>query len=221
MNRFFLILGVIGLVWAGSPLPTSAQLLASTRSQAPTETSQPRGMLTLKQALLQLKAHCEVDLLFEKTLIQSREGVATRLNLNSRLEVNLQALLNPYGLRYKRIRANTYLIMADKVSGLTATPVGMGSRPLEASLQAHSLPSVTTGLPINARVTALAERSVTGRVTSETGEGLPGVSVVIKSAGGVATRGTTTDAEGRYRLPIPSTAIQFNPALTQNPNYGK
>jgi len=46
------------------------------------------------------------------------------------------------------------------------------------------------------------ERSVSGKVTSaEDGSGLPGVNVVVKGT----TNGTVTDAEGNYRINVPST----------------
>src|SRR5690606_38695047 len=38
-----------------------------------------------------------------------------------------------------------------------------------------------------------------GRVTDEKGEGLPGVSIIVKGT----SRGTTTDLEGQYTLTIP------------------
>jgi TonB-linked SusC/RagA family outer membrane protein len=44
-----------------------------------------------------------------------------------------------------------------------------------------------------------AEQTVTGTVSDENGGLLPGVSVVVKNT----TRGTTTDAEGKYKLTIP------------------
>ncbi|WP_224997871.1 TonB-dependent receptor [Cesiribacter sp. SM1] len=43
------------------------------------------------------------------------------------------------------------------------------------------------------------ERIVTGRVTDDTGEGLPGVSIRVKDTG----VGTVTDMDGNYRLSIP------------------
>ncbi|GAB3221478.1 TonB-dependent receptor [Spirosoma arcticum] len=41
--------------------------------------------------------------------------------------------------------------------------------------------------------------SVKGRVSSETGEGLPGVNVLVKATG----KGTVTDSDGRYALTVP------------------
>ncbi|HEY0110147.1 MAG TPA: SusC/RagA family TonB-linked outer membrane protein, partial [Fibrella sp.] len=47
---------------------------------------------------------------------------------------------------------------------------------------------------------AQAPLSVTGRVTDETGQALPGVTVLIKNS----SNGTTTSAEGTYRLSVPA-----------------
>ena len=46
--------------------------------------------------------------------------------------------------------------------------------------------------------TAMAQRTVSGKVTDNTGEGLPGVNVVIKGT----TNGVTTDLDGNYRLSV-------------------
>lgn len=43
------------------------------------------------------------------------------------------------------------------------------------------------------------DREIKGRVTDEKGEGLPGVSIIVKGT----SRGTTTDLEGQYTLTIP------------------
>ncbi|QJW92326.1 TonB-dependent receptor [Spirosoma taeanense] len=49
----------------------------------------------------------------------------------------------------------------------------------------------------------VADRTLTGRVTDEKNEGLPGVSIVVKGT----TRGTVTDADGRYRLDVPESGV--------------
>jgi TonB-dependent SusC/RagA subfamily outer membrane receptor len=43
------------------------------------------------------------------------------------------------------------------------------------------------------------QKTVAGRVTGENGEGLPGVTVLVKGT----TNGTTTDTEGKYSLNLP------------------
>ncbi|QDK82003.1 TonB-dependent receptor [Spirosoma sp. KCTC 42546] len=45
-----------------------------------------------------------------------------------------------------------------------------------------------------------ADRTLTGRVTDEKSEALPGVSVILKGT----QRGTVTDADGRYKLDVPN-----------------
>lgn len=51
-----------------------------------------------------------------------------------------------------------------------------------------------------------ADISVSGKVTDEKGDGLPGVSVVVKGS----TQGTTTDGTGSYRLNIPTILSDFS-----------
>ncbi|GAB3267207.1 TonB-dependent receptor [Larkinella harenae] len=46
------------------------------------------------------------------------------------------------------------------------------------------------------------DRDIAGKVTDEKGEGLPGVSVVVKGT----TRGTSTDGDGQFRLNVPDGA---------------
>lgn len=48
-----------------------------------------------------------------------------------------------------------------------------------------------------------AQRTVSGRITDDTGEGLPGVNVLIKGT----TTGTQTDIDGNYRLSVEDDAI--------------
>ena len=45
----------------------------------------------------------------------------------------------------------------------------------------------------------LAQRTVSGKVTDDTGEGLPGVNVVIKGT----TTGVTSDLDGNYSISVP------------------
>ena len=48
----------------------------------------------------------------------------------------------------------------------------------------------------------VADITVQGTVTDDKGESLPGVSIVLKGA----QKGTTTDADGRYKLDVPNPA---------------
>lgn len=47
-----------------------------------------------------------------------------------------------------------------------------------------------------------ADETITGTVTDDGGQALPGVSIVVKGT----TKGTTTDAQGNYRISVPDRA---------------
>ncbi|WP_370086857.1 SusC/RagA family TonB-linked outer membrane protein [Ekhidna sp.] len=53
-------------------------------------------------------------------------------------------------------------------------------------------------LVLSAAFFAVAQRTVSGKITDDTGESLPGVNVVIKGT----TTGTTTDLDGNFRLQV-------------------
>lgn len=153
---------------------------------------------TLKQTLLLLKEHYGVDILFEESVVARQPSPAELLNLHAKLETNLNTLLKPSGFRFKKMRSGAYLILPPKNAGkaldhqselpttatANATPIA-GISPLQTT-------QLTEAAPVDVRIS--------GRVTSETGEGLPGVSVVIKGT----TKGTTTDAQGRYQISVPT-----------------
>ncbi|MDN5202196.1 TonB-dependent receptor [Fulvivirgaceae bacterium BMA10] len=58
-------------------------------------------------------------------------------------------------------------------------------------------------LPKNSIEEVFLEKTITGKVTDENGQGLPGASIIVK---GTAT-GTTTDLNGNYKLDVPDDAI--------------
>jgi len=160
----------------------------------------PAGQ-SLRQTLLQLKTHYQADILFEESVVSGVPPTALpeSINLNARLETNLNTLLKPYGLRFKKLKSGAYLILTKGNDTPTAvlnspvleTLVNPGSLP---GLQRMSVGSVTEIVSTDVRIT--------GRVTGETNEGLPGVTVLVKGT----TRGTTTDSEGRYQLSTPDGA---------------
>ncbi|MCX6218658.1 TonB-dependent receptor [Spirosoma sp.] len=188
---------------------TVAQTLAFARPPQHTDSKQPGKNTTgigtsqpLKQTLLQLKEHYGVDILFEESVISRHLSPLEPLNFNARLETNLDLLLKPYGLRFKKLRSGAYLILPPKNSSraiinlpapIPMTTAGTGSVSLAG------LANLATVQPMEALQTDVR---ITGRVTGETGEDLPGVSVVVKGS----SRGTTTDAQGRYQLSIPTDA---------------
>lgn len=80
-----------------------------------------------------------------------------------------------------------------RLCGLYGAPLLMAA--LSGSSPVYAAPTLTRN-PSNTPIVAMADRTLTGRVTDEKNEALPGVSVIIKGS----QRGTVTDADGRYRL---------------------
>ncbi|GAB3925412.1 SusC/RagA family TonB-linked outer membrane protein [Larkinella terrae] len=156
--------------------------------------------LTLKQTLLELKAHYGVDILFEESVVGRNLSPVEPLDLSARLETNLNTVLKRYGLRFKKLRSGAYLILPPKNSDRSAISLPQLTNTSTAGNGPIPLAGLTNISPTQLIGVAPVDVRVSGRVTSETGEGLPGVSVVVKGS----PRGTSTDAEGRYQLSVPN-----------------
>lgn len=191
----------------GPPCP--AQLLALGRqipvkaTRATTETRQ------LRDVLQTLKSHYKVDILFEGGLVENISVATGELDFSRRVEYNLDKLLQPNRLRYRKVKEGFYMILSDTKSrrkNLSDVNTPSSNQTTNGSL--------TTGSPLTARIggavllengllpAALPDQVVTGKVTDERGEALPGVNVVIKGT----QRGTATDASGAFRFSVPDGA---------------
>ncbi|GAB3943167.1 TonB-dependent receptor [Spirosoma harenae] len=195
----FSLLLLLAQVW-----PASGQVMAKryamNTSISPLQRVQPTAQLPLKEALVQLKKTYQVDLLFEDKAI---EGYMTpAVDFTKPVEVELRQLLQPFGLKYKKVKKNAYLIQTGKAGKSKSTPLVINSTGIEL----ESLPSsVSSTLTIKnqevaePREVAVVDKVVTGTVRDAKGEALPGVNVLLKGS----TKGTTTDGEGAFRLSVP------------------
>lgn len=169
------------------PPPGFGQVLASARpSQTEMRQTQP---VRLRDALLKLKESYGADILFEEKLLDDFKVSSTAVNPAKTLEQNLDALLASTGLKYKKIKENTYVLLApkDRRKKESAVPVRESSAlPQDSPLA--SLAPVTRA--------EVAESTVRGTVVDAKGEPLIGVSVLVKGT----TRGTATDVAGKYEI---------------------
>ncbi|GAB3342849.1 TonB-dependent receptor [Larkinella ripae] len=191
-----LVLGLIQPGWA--------QMLA----KAQTTTRQPQSVRAenrqLKETLRELKTFYKVDILFFDRIVDGYVVSADAIRWDDQLETNLETVLKPFGLAYKKSRNGGYVITGKEPQRRTDLPAGRFpettlARPLENRKSAETL---TTDAPnaVASEKPAVAEINVQGRVTDGTkGDELPGVSIVLKGS----TRGTTTDGSGTYRLAVP------------------
>jgi hypothetical protein len=204
MQQLSKVLSGALLLLYGVHSPAAAQNIAAAGPfTEPPAQAAPAGrqMLTLKHVLQGLERRYEASFIYRSELVDLEVAFDEKTE-PATLEEALENVLKPNGLYFEKVRDNFYLIHAGKTNPArymrrinriegTASTAGGTSPDLLAERVAR------LGLTLNA--TAGYEITVRGRVTSEAGEGLPGVNVLLKGS----TTGTTTDAGGNYSLNVP------------------
>lgn len=147
-------------------------------------------MVTLKDALQDLKKRYHFRFAYREGLLEGKIVPVALMDQQQAPEVQLEKLLSVCNLTYKQINKKQFSIFSDVAQ--TVAPVG------EASSQAQATdPAVTTS---EVFAPSAPELTITGTViSSDDGQGLPGVNVVVKGT----TMGTTTDSDGKYTLSAP------------------
>ncbi|RDB05842.1 SusC/RagA family TonB-linked outer membrane protein [Runella aurantiaca] len=191
---------LVGVVlWLLTAPRLSAQLLAFNQQAAPRlEPQTPAGKVSLRDALMQFKKQHGIDILFEEKIVDGISIPTGQLSRHNNAERNLSQMLRPLGLRLKKVSKDTFVIVSSKANPKavlqeTPSPVGPSVVERPSNLVAQ-LSTLNNSLPANQTI----EKMVTGVVTSESGERLPGVNVVIKGT----QRGTATDENGSFRVEV-------------------
>lgn len=163
------------------------------------QVNQP-GTITLRKALMQLKKQYNIDILFEEKLLEGVIVPKDLLNHKKSLDDNLSVLLQSVGLRFKKVRQDAYVVFAPKKETSKETPPSDKDQTARsADWPADAVLSNRGGAGPATAWEAQGSWVLSGMVKSETGEGLPGVSVILKNT----NTGTTTDVDGKFKLPIP------------------
>jgi TonB-linked SusC/RagA family outer membrane protein len=195
-SKFGLILTVIllGNQLGRTQTFAKAQAVFQKNNDTP-RTAAPRP---LKDALNELMQKYQVEIMFERQAVEGFTVPAGTLNQNFKLEKNLDNLLRPLGLKYKKVNSSSYLVIGERKSKKTS---GSSERfPDAVTSEQETERELTTEVPVPLEKREIAEQTVKGKVTdAEKGEGLPGVSVLIKGT----AKGTTTNPNGEYSLSIP------------------
>ena len=129
--------------------------------------------LSLPDVLATIERASGLRFTYVPALVERQQRVSLDAD-NEKITSVLDRLLKPLQIDYSLRKK--YIILKRSV------------QPLELPLKATSSVEAPTAI------------QVTGRVTSDAGETLPGVSVVLKGT----TTGTTTDVNGRYTLSVPA-----------------
>ena len=158
------------------------------------------NQLSLREALLKLESKFDVRLAFKESLVRNRYVEKKEISLEN-VEEALDAILINHNLRYKKIDKRHYVIKTAS-SGKEGFLPGKPANTKTGSGHDDNTMSEATRKRYREMIVRL-ERNITGKVTTDTGEPLPGVNVLIK---GTLT-GTVTDVEGNYKLSVPDDAV--------------
>ncbi|MCF0074926.1 TonB-dependent receptor [Dyadobacter sp. CY261] len=174
---------------AAQPLPAQAQPNAAQRGESRAK--------NLKDLLVDLGKQHQVSILFEEETVKNIVVTGADYHQEgSKLERQLTDLLKPFNLRFKKAGKEAYVIVPrfekkDPESGIatieSATIAPPASPAASDKADASILKIIRSGRE---------EVTVKGKVSDEHGDGLPGVSVVLKGS----QRGVTTDLSGKYEI---------------------
>lgn len=191
-------------VWLLAGIPTGfgqAQAIAFVHQQIPPDLSQDqgKGVMQLRDALKLLEGHYKVDIVFGDRIVQDFAVSAEKVLLKGTLEENLGRILQSTGLKFRKIGNNSYAILA------------RGERKKQPELKNGDTPEAITpqkntmiqAFPAEDFTTPAVEKKVSGRVTDEKEEPLPGVNILVKGT----QRGMITDAEGKFSVEVDENAI--------------
>lgn len=191
---------------------SSGQSLALSQSQ---HTGADQEDALQRKSLISILSNFEdqykVKFDYEKQAIEDKFVEVQQENFKS-LEEALEAILPPHQLSFKKYSEHSYLIYPDS-QGNTEEKVKKIETQLNYENSQH--PSTYTDredvklnhLPRNPLFRINLEKTISGTVTDENNEALPGVNILVKNT----TTGTVTDIEGNYRLNVPDDATGRQP----------
>ncbi|MDO1449664.1 SusC/RagA family TonB-linked outer membrane protein [Rhodocytophaga aerolata] len=161
--------------------------------------TEPRQTKTLKAALTELEIKYKVSIMASQELIEDK--TISSMPSDKSLEETLRNLLNGTKLKYEKISNNVYVI-----SPLTQQEQGHireiePKQPTMSEKEKKALPLSAIENLSRQHLSTLQKRVITvsGKVTSETNESIPGVNVLLK---GTST-GTTTNSDGNFAITVP------------------
>lgn len=131
----------------------------------------------INTVLAYIEKNSEVKFSYSPNLIQASRKVTLNAT-NEKLSAVLDRLLVPHNLSYEAVGKR--IILKRVLPGTKDKAIA----PIKQQTQTIKLP---------------VDRGITGRVTDDQGEALPGVNILLKTT----QRGTTTDQNGAYSLSIP------------------
>lgn len=136
---------------------------------------------SLKIAYDEIEEQYNISIAYKTELIENK-NVEAEIKYNGTLEKDLTALIQQHGLKFLKVKPNFYVIKKETLPESNKKDVKIRSEE---------------------QLVEDAVITVKGKVTSNNGETIPGVNVLIKET----STGTVTDIEGKYSLSSPEDGI--------------
>ncbi|MDN5211783.1 TonB-dependent receptor [Fulvivirgaceae bacterium BMA12] len=155
---------------------------------------------TLKRCLKYFEQKYQVNFGYESKIVEGKNVEAIDIDAIESVENGLSLILTPHGLKYEKLGDAFYVILeVDKKSE--------GKRLKKLKKRAYARPNYQFRKSKIEKISnqigkASVDRDISGKVISETGEGLPGVNIVVKET----TVGTISNNDGTYKLTVPDNA---------------
>lgn len=198
MKNQYITLSMLLMGVHGMSQPSVAQLLTRAHSTYENTTSRQQSMLdgsanqrthpsrSLKKALSELEKRFSVNFAYDEQALAGRQ---TDVDLDGLpLEQALSRLTQSQGLQYRRVNASLVAIQPVPLKSVPTAPVA--EEPIPVTSERSQL--VVEATPV------AQTRRITGQITDENNQGLPGANVIETGT----NRGTTTDANGAFVLNI-------------------
>ncbi|QJD79319.1 SusC/RagA family TonB-linked outer membrane protein [Spirosoma rhododendri] len=164
--------------------PAATQLLATTRHSQPIHRA--KAVVSTRDALAELERRYNVTIGYAATTLDNRPAPSDEWMQAKDLKTALNRLLSPQNLTVKQVKKDVYIVKPANRSGSDAPATA-------SSVTANGFQSLGADFGQAIAVT------VRGRVTGDDGQGIPGVSIVLKGT----NTGTVTNTDGDYSLTVP------------------
>jgi TonB-dependent starch-binding outer membrane protein SusC len=154
------------------------------------------GTRPLPDVLEEIRDHFEITFVYEPSVVEGKQFSGT-IPPREKVEHVLSHVLDPLGLKFKKINTRTYSIFP-KARARAAADVQLAQANAESSADIFLSPTTAMSAP-DMLVAPAADIQVTGRVSDDAGNPLPGVNILLKGT----AQGATTDTDGRFSLAVP------------------
>jgi len=156
---------------------------------------------SLKFVLDKLETEHDIRFNYASQLVEGKRASLRILHKAETLDEKLEAVLQPLGLQYEKISEQIYGIYPVESSKAKSSDE-KSSASEEQSLYEANVQAINRMKNLPLRAPVVVERDISGQVTDENSDPLPGVNVLVKAT----TIGTVTDIDGNYRLTAPDNA---------------